>query len=72
MEIVYQEYQGGQLNLGTNLVLVFADREMLGGWHQSIIELNEMMSITQMVFDEAHLAFLSDNFHNSLVYVKEL
>ena len=45
---------------------------MLGGWHQSITELNEMMPITRMVFDEAHLALLSDNFHNLLVHVKEL
>ena len=72
MEIVYQEYQGGRLDSGTNLVLVSADRATLGGWRQSIAELNETIPITRMVFDEAHLALLSDNFRDSLARVKEL
>lgn len=76
MKIRHQVYDprinGGRLETNINLVLVSADQAMHGGWRKSLAELNETLAVTRMVFDEAHLVLLSDDFRDSLVNVAEL
>lgn len=72
MEVSYQEYDGRPLNSSINLILVSADRASFGGWRTLIAELNQRLPITRMVFDEAHLPLISDDFRSSLARVNEL
>lgn len=76
MDILHQEYNpsvnGGFLNPSINLVLVSADQASFPGWRTKIAEFNESLPITRMVFDEAHLPLLSDDFRSALAHVKEL
>ncbi|KAI5987330.1 hypothetical protein EDC04DRAFT_2589377, partial [Pisolithus marmoratus] len=54
------------------LILVSADRSMFPGWQQALAELNQVMQVTRLVFDEAHLVLLSESFQKSLRHVVEL
>lgn len=76
MEIPYQTFDPsidqGRLHPSINLILVSADRATFSTWRTMIAELHESLPITRMVFDEAHLPLLSDDFRNSLGRVNEL
>ncbi|KAI5980627.1 P-loop containing nucleoside triphosphate hydrolase protein, partial [Pisolithus albus] len=70
--IPYQEYTHGPLKTDTNVILVSADRSMLPGWTQALAEVNEVMKVTRLVFDEAHLTLASQNFRPSMRRAAEL
>ncbi|KAH7881980.1 P-loop containing nucleoside triphosphate hydrolase protein, partial [Phlebopus sp. FC_14] len=75
MGISHQVYNpsvnGGQLQMDINLILVSADMATFGSWQKSLGELNEVLPVKRLVFDEAHLPLLSD-FRASLQNVREL
>jgi superfamily II DNA helicase RecQ len=60
--------------LGTtiNLILVSADKAKFKTWRQKLAELDSTLSVSRMVFDEAHLPLLSNDFRESMRDMLEL
>ncbi|KAG2030099.1 P-loop containing nucleoside triphosphate hydrolase protein [Suillus americanus] len=73
MGVPFQVYDNSHpLSSSVNLILVSADKARFKTWRQYLAELNEIFPVTRMVFDEAHLALLSDDFRVSLQDLHEL
>lgn len=76
MNIPYQVFNPsinqGTLHTDVNLILVTVDKARFASWRTALAELNEMLKITQLVFDEAHMALLGQNFRESMQYVADL
>jgi len=76
MKIPFQVYHpnsnGGRLRSDINLILVSADRATHAGWRQALATINQVLPVTQLVFDEAHLVLLSEDFRKSLTNISEL
>ncbi|KAG1853621.1 P-loop containing nucleoside triphosphate hydrolase protein [Suillus subluteus] len=73
MRVPFQVYnQSHPLSSSINLTLVSADKARFKTWRQYLAELNEILPVSRMVFDEAHLALLSDEFRVSMQDLHEL
>ena len=76
MKIPFQVYHpnsnGGRLRSDINLILVSADRATHAGWRQALATINQVLPVTRLVFDEAHLVLLSEDFRKSLTNISEL
>ncbi|KAG2126628.1 uncharacterized protein EDB93DRAFT_1096999 [Suillus bovinus] len=73
MRIPYQVYDQTQpLSPGKNLILVSADKARFKTWRQYLAELNEILPVSRIIFDEAHLALLSEDFRLSMRNLHEI
>ncbi|KAG1761237.1 hypothetical protein EDD22DRAFT_954216 [Suillus occidentalis] len=73
MEVPFQIYNDSRpLLTNINLILVSADKARFKTWRQYLTEFNEVLLATRMVFDEAHLTLLSEEFRVSLQDVHKL
>ena len=73
MGVPFQIYDHSRpLSTNINLILVSADKARFKTWRQYLAEFNEVLPVTRMVFDEAHLALLSEEFRVFLQDVHKL
>ncbi|KAG1762154.1 P-loop containing nucleoside triphosphate hydrolase protein [Suillus occidentalis] len=73
MGISFQVYdQRHRLSPNINLILVSADKAKFKTWRQYLAQLNEILPVGRIVFDEAHLPLLSEEFRESMRDVHEL
>jgi superfamily II DNA helicase RecQ len=73
MNVPHQVYdQSRPLNPEINLILVSVDKARFKTWRQYLAELNEAIPVSRMVFDEAHLPLLSEDFRTSMRDLHEL
>ncbi|KAG1848267.1 hypothetical protein F4604DRAFT_1502194, partial [Suillus subluteus] len=68
---IYGANQGG-LNPRANLILVTADQAHTKGWRESIAVLNQRKRIARLVFDEAHLPLIANDYREALQHIYEL
>ncbi|KAG1722464.1 hypothetical protein EDB19DRAFT_1916640 [Suillus lakei] len=73
MCVPFQVYdQSHPLNTNINLILVSVDKAKFKTWRQSLVEFNEILPVSRLIFDEAHLPLLSDVFRESMQDMHEL
>ncbi|KAH7918103.1 hypothetical protein BV22DRAFT_985743, partial [Leucogyrophana mollusca] len=76
LRVKYQLYDrsvnGGRLRPDVNLVLVSADKARGDNWRQSLAEVNQVKTVARLIFDEAHLGLMSEDFRQSLRDLHEL
>jgi superfamily II DNA helicase RecQ len=73
MGVPFQVYNHSHsLSTNINLILVSADKARFKTWRQYLAELNEILPVSRMIFDEAHLALLSEDFRMSMQDLHEL
>jgi superfamily II DNA helicase RecQ len=72
--VLYEEFKAESTSLSgaKKLILVSADRAKSSQWHQALAELNERIPVVRTIFDEAQLAFTSDDYRSSLRELHEL
>ncbi|KAG2743923.1 P-loop containing nucleoside triphosphate hydrolase protein [Suillus brevipes Sb2] len=56
----------------TNLIPVSTDKAKFKTWRQHLAELNEVLPVGRLVFDEAHLPLLAENFREAMRYMQEI
>jgi len=74
MGVPFQIYDSGKGNLNhtDNLILVTVDQACTKGWRESIAVLNQRKHIARLVFDEAHLSLIADDYREALRHTYEL
>lgn len=73
MKVVFQVYDPTKPLASTiNLILVSADKAKFKTWRQRLGELDAVLPVTRMVFDEAHLPLLANDFRESMRHMLEL
>lgn len=75
MQVPFQIYDSGKsgtLQSDINIILVSADRATFHGFHGFLERLNMTLPIRRLVFDEAHLALLADDYRKSLRRMDEI
>lgn len=70
--IEHQVYKDGQLDSNINLILVSVDKARFGAWRTAVAKFQAVTPITRIVFDEAHMVLLGQDFRRSLKHVLEL
>jgi len=60
------------LQKNINLILVSADKAKFKTWREHLTEFNQTLPVTRLVFDEAHLPLISDDFRESMRNLGEL
>ncbi|KAG1723163.1 hypothetical protein EDD22DRAFT_790177, partial [Suillus occidentalis] len=68
---IYGACPGG-LNPRENLILVTADQAHTEGWRESMAVLNQRKRIARLVFDEAHLPLIANDYREALQHIYEL
>lgn len=73
MKVPFQVYDPTKpLKNTINLIMVSADKARFKTWRQHLAELDAVLPVTRMVFDEAHLPLLSNDFRESMRDMLEL
>ncbi|KAG2067520.1 hypothetical protein BDR04DRAFT_1120426 [Suillus decipiens] len=73
MKVPFQVYdQHHPLSTSINLILVSTDQARFKTWRQYLAELNQILPVSRIVFDEAHIALLAEDFRVSLQDLHEL
>lgn len=74
MGVPFQVYSPSNKSLkkNVNLILTSADKVKFGTWRKQLAELNESLPVSRLVFDEAHLTLLAEDFRASMRAVQEL
>ncbi|KAG2088572.1 uncharacterized protein F5147DRAFT_525879, partial [Suillus discolor] len=73
MRVPFQVYNPNvPLLKNVNLILVSADKAKFKTWRQHLAELNQVLSVSRTIFDEAHLPLLCKNFREAMQYMQEI
>ncbi|KAG2110464.1 hypothetical protein BD769DRAFT_1674623 [Suillus cothurnatus] len=73
MGVVFQVYSStDRLRTDINLILVSADKVKFKTWRKHLAELNQVLRVSRIVFDEAHLPLLCENFREAMRNMNEI
>ncbi|KAG2088559.1 uncharacterized protein F5147DRAFT_658677 [Suillus discolor] len=73
MSVPFQVYnQAVPLLKDVNLILISAGKAKFKTWRQHLAELNQVLSVSRTIFDEAHLRPLCENFREAMQYMQEI